>query len=301
MATITEENNKNIPDDISTSINILTEKQEENHNENNINNDEKLTVEDLTNIIYEPDEQPHQQIEKKEEIITKKENPNSSKDVILENETSNIRKPDLNKYLMVNKKFTPSSIESEEETIKKNRKSLNPTKCKLYKFVGRCLFLILDKYENPLIIIGPHWPMYVCFCSFISLIMFGVYLKLWDQIGLVMRILGYICYWTYFISYAHCSLYNPGYPKNDMGRNFGSPRQDYHYCEKCHFYLRKNKYASHCNDCDICIENYDHHCPWTGHCIGRNNLYSFYIFISSSFSMIIYFAVAISIGASKLE
>ena len=43
--------------------------------------------------------------------------------MILENETSNIRKPDLNKYLMVNKKFNPSSIDSEEETIKNNRKS----------------------------------------------------------------------------------------------------------------------------------------------------------------------------------
>ena len=301
MATLTDEDDKKSPKEISTSISILNEKEEQNSNDNKLNNDDKITVEFLTNIITEPDEPTQDPEEKKEDIIKKKESPNSSKDQILGNVINKIRKPALNKYLMVNKQFKPPVIESEEESVKNNYKPLKMKKQKLYKFVGRCLFLFLDKSENPLLIIGPHWPMYLCFCSFISLIMLGIYLKIWNEIGLLMRILGYICYWTYFISYTHCSLYNPGYPKNDMGRNFGSPRDEFHYCKICRFYLRKNKYASHCFDCDICIENYDHHCPWTGHCIGRNNYYSFYIFIGSSFFIIVYFSVAISIGASKLN
>lgn len=301
MATLTDEDDKKSPKEISTSISILNEKEEQNSNDNKLNNDDKITVEFLTNIITEPDEPTQDPEEKKEDIIKKKESPNSSKDQILGNVINKIRKPALNKYLMVNKQFKPPVIESEEESVKNNYKPLKMKKQKLYKFVGRCLFLFLDKSENPLLIIGPHWPMYLCFCSLISLIMLGIYLKIWNEIGLLMRILGYICYWTYFISYTHCSLYNPGYPKNDMGRNFGSPRDEFHYCKICRFYLRKNKYASHCFDCDICIENYDHHCPWTGHCIGRNNYYSFYIFIGSSFFIIVYFSVAISIGASKLN
>ena len=301
MATLTDEDDKKSPKEISTSISILNEKEEQNSNDNKLNNDDKITVEFLTNIITEPDEPTQDPEEKKEDIIKKKESPNSSKDQILGNVINKIRKPALNKYLMVNKQFKPPVIESEEESVKNNYKPLKMKKHKLYKFVGRCLFLFLDKSENPLLIIGPHWPMYLCFCGLISLIMLGIYLKIWNEIGLLMRILGYICYWTYFISYTHCSLYNPGYPKNDMGRNFGSPRDEFHYCKICHFYLRKNKYASHCFDCDICIENYDHHCPWTGHCIGRNNYYSFYIFIGSSFFIIVYFSVAISIGASKLN
>ena len=301
MATLTDEDDKKSPKEISTSLSILNEKEEQNSNDNKLNNDDKITVEFLTNIITEPDEPKQDPEEKKEDIIKKKESPNSSKDQILGNVINKIRKPDLNKYLMVNKQFKPPVIESEEESVKNNYKPLKMKKQKLYKFVGRCLFLFLDKSENPLLIIGPHWPMYLCFCGLISLIMLGIYLKIWNEIGLLMRILGYICYWTYFISYTHCSLYNPGYPKNDMGRNFGSPRDEFHYCKICRFYLRKNKYASHCFDCDICIENYDHHCPWTGHCIGRNNYYSFYIFIGSSFFIIVYFSVAISIGASKLN
>ena len=40
-------------------------------------------------------------------------------------------------------------------------------------------------------------------------------------------------------------------------------------------------HISHCYDCDICVKELDHHCPWTGKCIGKNNLKSFYVFIYS--------------------
>ena len=305
-----EKNNSN---EISTSINILNEKEEEIHNDNKnvINNnnqkDEKLTIEDLENIITESDEQNREIVgenkEKKEQkqeekngkIIEKKD---SSQDEMIETELAMIRKQNLKKYVMVNKQFKSTLNESEEESYQ-NTHSIKPTKCKFYKFVGRTLFLFLDKYENPIIIIGPHWPLYVCFSGVITLIMLILYLTLWKQIGMVMRILGHICFWTYYISYAHCSLINPGYPKNDIGRQFGYPRQDYYFCSMCQFYVKKNNYVSHCNDCDICIENQDHHCPWTGHCIGKNNYYTFMIFIGSSFMIVIYLAAAISIGAAS--
>ena len=281
---------------ISTSINIINEKDVEIHNEKE--KDDKITLEDLNDIINEPDEQEKENEEKKEDAIDKKDGSHSSQDELIENELALIKKQNLSKYLMANNEFISSNTESEEEQ-NHNNEIVKPTKCKLYKFVGRTLFLFLDKNENPLLIIGPHWPMYICFCGIISLIMLVIYLTLWSNFGIVMKIMGNICYWTYFLSYTHCSLYNPGYPKNDIGRKSGYPRKEYYFCGLCRFYVRNSRFVHHCTECDICIENQDHHCPWTGHCIGRNNYYSFFVFIGSSFCIIVYIALAVCVGASK--
>ena len=34
----------------------------------------------------------------------------------------------------------------------------------------------------------------------------------------------------------------------------------------------------HCEVCDICVKEYDHHCPWTGKCIGSGNIFWFHAF-----------------------
>lgn len=35
----------------------------------------------------------------------------------------------------------------------------------------------------------------------------------------------------------------------------------------------------HCYYCGICIENYDHHCIWLSNCVGKNNIFSFRVFL----------------------
>jgi len=283
-----------ISNEITMSASTIHLNETENEKEVNI------TINNLESKI------PEKNIKNNEREIVQKikieENNNKylSKEEKIENELAMIHKQNLKKYLMANNQFQSSTNNSEEQK-NQTKNSIKPKKYKLYKYVGKTLFLFLDKYENPLLIIGPHWLMYICFCGIISILMLGVYLTLWKQIGAVMRILGIICFWTYFISYTHCSLYNPGYPKNDEGRNFGIPRNEYYLCVLCNFYVKKSKLAHHCFDCDICIENHDHHCPWTGHCIGKNNYFSFFIFVCSSFCIILYIAVAFCIGTSSVN
>ena len=174
-----------------------------------------------------------------------------------------------------------------------------PKKCKLYMYVGRSLFIFFDRYNNPLFIIGPQWPMIIFVDSIILSLMLFLYIKFWKYLCFATRLFGSINFWTAFLSYTYTSIINPGYPKNTIGRNFGIPKNDYYFCDYCRFYLRKTSYGSHCDLCDICIEKYDHHCVWTGHCIGKNNKITFYIFVPSIFILLFYFGFAFVEGLGK--
>ncbi|GMH56175.1 hypothetical protein TrRE_jg910, partial [Triparma retinervis] len=46
--------------------------------------------------------------------------------------------------------------------------------------------------------------------------------------------------------------------------------------------------ATHCYDCDVCVSDLDHHCPWTGKCIGGKNLRWFYLFLASLAALILF-------------
>jgi palmitoyltransferase ZDHHC9/14/18 len=51
------------------------------------------------------------------------------------------------------------------------------------------------------------------------------------------------------------------------------------YCSICKI-IRPNR-CRHCRHCDACIDVFDHHCPWTGTCIGIRNYCYFFLFLTS--------------------
>ncbi|MDR3549697.1 MAG: hypothetical protein P4M11_15735, partial [Candidatus Pacebacteria bacterium] len=86
-------------------------------------------------------------------------------------------------------------------------------------------------------------------------------------------------------AYTLTALLNPGMPSRDLSKY----KQDYidkliaeksfAYCRKCKVVRDLNKTTQHCTDCDICVEGFDHHCPWTGKCIGSGNTVCFHLFL----------------------
>eukprot|EP00903_Cladosiphon_okamuranus_P013106 g12224.t1 len=48
-------------------------------------------------------------------------------------------------------------------------------------------------------------------------------------------------------------------------------------CGRCD--VKRPVGAIHCSDCNVCVTKFDHHCPWTGKCIGEKNIKFFYLFL----------------------
>lgn len=57
------------------------------------------------------------------------------------------------------------------------------------------------------------------------------------------------------------------------------PPQQVIQCGNCA--MNRPLTASHCYDCGLCIDEIDHHCPWTGKCIAKRNLSTFYWFLGT--------------------
>ena len=238
--------------------------------------------------------------ETKEKKILKNDPFNNKMDISNEktHEDIHIRAMDTelseNKNNLISSRKETSTLNNSNTTNdNENRIAIQKSKF-IYKFVGKTLFIFSDNEGNPIFIIGPHWGMYFCLNGIITIIMILIYIFAFPKFNILMRILGHISFWFFFISYTLAFLLNPGYPKNNIGKFTGEPRKKYYFCEFCQFWIRKDAYASHCYDCDICIEGHDHHCPWTGHCIGKNNKIFFHCFLFSIISVIGYFAAAIT-------
>ncbi|CAD8139064.1 unnamed protein product [Paramecium pentaurelia] len=162
---------------------------------------------------------------------------------------------------------------------------------------GNCYPLVI-KNNIPKIVIGPHWPLFIfAYSLFIAA---SIFLIGWHFTSTSSEFIK----WATFIvcvnqcwSYAWVALINPGvinYDKNNSMDNRPRCSQQLNiendsktwYCSVCK--LLQLHGTVHCRDCDLCIQEMDHHCPWTGKCIGKGNIKQFYYFLVSTLIFMIF-------------
>jgi palmitoyltransferase ZDHHC9/14/18 len=156
-------------------------------------------------------------------------------------------------------------------------------------------FLFYNK--DPLIVIGPHWLFYfslslAVFLSFcLVFIVFGNYIKSYSLI------IGIVIYLIHFFIYSIAAFKNPGIPSLTYFDKAKADPQRYKACSQCGLLvdIEADFVTYHCPSCDVCIEGYDHHCPWTTKCIGKGNLWFFYFFVASLFLYIGFIFLALAI------
>jgi len=51
----------------------------------------------------------------------------------------------------------------------------------------------------------------------------------------------------------------------------------------------------------MCVERFDHHCPWIGNCIGKRNYKYFYLFIMSLAFMLLFALVQIALTFANIQ
>ena len=168
-----------------------------------------------------------------------------------------------------------------------------------YKKIGKTFTFFGDKDGNPLLIIGPHYPLFLLFICLLTFFYYGVLSFFWLFISTKVKIIIIIFYIIYFVSYVYTAIINPGYPKHNLESRTGEPKNKFRFCSICKMYVNKEKLTFHCDECHICIEGRDHHCAWCGKCIGKRNLISFYIWLFSLMGLI--FAMSIGMVNAQLN
>ena len=135
--------------------------------------------------------------------------------------------------------------------------------------------------------VGPDWPCNICTWLLVGVpsITFTAFIAPQLHIGLVVAEIALIA--LTFATLALTAWSNPGIlppqsaqeAEDERLKLMEEGRFDHTLCGRCNVWREGG--AIHCRANGVCIAEYDHHCPWMGKAVGRDNLYFFYAFLYS--------------------
>ena len=167
--------------------------------------------------------------------------------------------------------------ENESDNGHFNEQKINPNKERIFKNI-HCYFY-LD--NEPLIIIGPHLSYFIWIFTIVSFLSILIYsMKNSSYFTKALYVLGYL---FFAICYILLMIINPGIPSEKKHFDLNDLNYNYKQCKICNCIYHKDDFKDihHCQDCGICIENYENHYIFATKCIGRNNKNIFKIWMGS--------------------
>ena len=144
-----------------------------------------------------------------------------------------------------------------------------------------------------------------------SLFYILIYFNLFEKNFIFVKIFESGTFFIFLFSYLYTALINPGIPnKQHFSKNYKFTNKEevkkYQICKECNIIFPKTYKVFHCSVCNVCIREYDHHCPCTGKCIGKNNLRTFYVFVTflmiyilATFTTVVMYGFAMDLHKKK--
>ena len=225
-----------------------------------------------------------------------------------------IKSKDNNKLIFIPDKEKNRNIKRNIEKQKNIYSSKKPKyNSKYFKKGNVYCFFIINNY--PIFTLGPQYYYPILLASFNNAIFFIFIKYIYDRINFLFKIISISLLIIVDSTQLYTVFINPGIPTNNwflsdkiiniiltdenVYKEFNTDK--YRICRKCNFLIDKNLKIVHCDICNLCCEYYDHHCPWIGKCIGKNNYLSFKFFIISNILYILIQIIMLFIYLIKIN
>jgi hypothetical protein len=143
---------------------------------------------------------------------------------------------------------------------------------------GNCYGFFWRTGKGPVIVVGPHCENYTGPYAALMLGLMGLLNGLFirkavvNDAGMAYIQAGLLT--ITLLAYLWTVLVNPG-----IQLPTAAPFLSQSYCNVCHCFQAST--TEHCGLCNICVQDWDHHCPWVGKCVGQGNKCAFYLWIAA--------------------